>query len=284
MKTNIIGKISIFIVLFLILMIGFFSLSTNNISYASADVSDLHTAEVIYNYLNFKNGEIRYTIQAWVNEDYIVSRVANSEAPQLIESINTELTGLKEYFLEEGFVSTYDEDECLFEVVLASYPSRHRMAVSDPNENGYEAYDPLEDLVEWGFYKSIYSSSSEPVFKDIEDTYIQTVVNALLNIQQITANNLTYIYNFGTSVSTKTIQSNANEIYYNSNYELYIHEFVMNQDSIADSSIILTQMVYNSLGWNVTLIIGSIIALIGFYFLMRKIEKRRTKQKIELDN
>ena len=44
-------------------------------------------------------------------------------------------------------------------------------------------------------------------------------------------------------LSTKTIQSNADEVYYNSNYELYIHGFVMDNDSIGGTSIVLTQMV-----------------------------------------
>ena len=91
-----IGKLSKYIVIFLISLIGIYSCYSNEITYASGeDSAELHVAEVIYNVLSFKNGEIRYTIQAWVNEEYIVSRVANSEVPQLRENIKGELTGLK---------------------------------------------------------------------------------------------------------------------------------------------------------------------------------------------
>lgn len=236
-----------------------------------------HTAEVIYSVLSYESGEIKYTLQSWVNKEKILANTIFSQKTIVEQQIDTLLEALKDTFEGAGLAATYNKDESLVDVTLASYPSSHKRAVADSERNGYEPYDPKDGLEKWGFYRSTYSWEDEPVFKDMEDSYLEVAVNYLLELDAVNDSNLYYIYNYGTSISPKTIFSNADKVYVNTKYGLYIHEFVMQASTLSDKSITLSQKAYNSLGWNSTLILATIATLSVLLFIKHKKETKENK-------
>lgn len=272
-----INKMIILLVIFFVLASIFTSLPIS--AFALEENESQHTAEVIYNELHYKSGEIKYTIQAWVNKDKILANTPQSLDAEVEAQINEKLEALKNYYIESGLEATYNAEQNLVEVTLASYSNSHRRAVADPNSNGYEPYDPFEGLQTWGFYRSVYSWTFDTVFKETEDTYLETAILALDSINTIDSSNLIYIYNYGTSASNKTIFSNADNYYYNTKHELYIHEFLMTSSTASSKQITLSQNVYNSLGWNITLIFVTLAVLVIIICIKRKKEGQRDNKE-----
>lgn len=272
-------KFIIYIAMLLVILFVLATIFTSQllVAYASEE-SEQHTAEVIYNELHYKSGEIKYTIQAWVNKDKILANTPQSLDLEVGTQIDETLEKLKDDCIQSGLDATYNSEQNLVEITLGTYASAHIRAVLDPESNGYEPYDPFEGLETWGFYKSTYSWTFDTVFKDTEDTYLETAILALDSINTVDSTNLIYIYNYGTSTSNKTIFSNSDNYYYNTKHELYIHEFLMTSSTASSKQITLSQNVYNSLGWNLTLIVITLCVIVAFVVIKKKKEGENNKK------
>ncbi len=141
--------------------------------------------------------------------------------------------------------------------------------------NGFEidsdSVDPEYDTI---FYKE-YTYSMQTIFKDIDKDYkyIGRIFYTGCIKAGITEKEVILLYVYGTPYKTKTIRSDADEVKYSSEDNLYYHYFYMNV-SDKDRVITITQRTPNTTVWYVfAIIIGLVICVVPLTILL--IKKRR---------
>lgn len=225
--------------------------------------ADDFVAEIIYSQFNYSDRKIKYNLQVYIDKNKMLAGQEGTDRELNGEIIDLKMKAIKIELENEGLTVTLDDKGTLLSTDIKTFKSAHERALMDPSSNGYEKYDPKEGLVHYGFYKKTYSFTSKTVFNDISKSRYLTIANdAVSTMPGVNESNLKYIYNYGTYITSKTITTNAHKTYPSAKEKIYIHEFVMTKGTLSTQEVTITQKVYNSTGWNITLLAAVLVALI----------------------
>jgi hypothetical protein len=216
--------------------------------------SSQHTAEIIFCNFNYPNGRVERKLQVYLNFDKLLTGLVGGDRAVKELKYNECLDTLLEYYQAKGL--TAEKKDNFIDVTVASYEDTTELYIA----NGFTGYDENEPMdIEWGFLFNYYPSTSKTVFADINGTIIDRARGELIDGAGIKAEDITFIYNYGTKYNVATVSSNADKVFYASDLEMYIHEFVMNDATRVTREITLKQRAQNNVTWYMMVIIPSLI-------------------------
>ena len=213
-----------------------------------------HIAEIIFCNFNHSNGRVERKLQVYLNFDKLLDGLVGGDRAVKELEYNQCLDTLLEYYQAKGF--TAERKDNFIDVTIATYEDITELYIA----NGFTGYDENEPSeIEWGFLFNYYPSTSKTVFADINGTIIDRARGELIDGAKIDAKDISFIYNYGTKYNTQTVSSNADKVYYSSDLEIYVHEFVMNDTTRTTREITLKQRAQNTVTWYLMVIVPSLV-------------------------
>lgn len=188
----------------------------------------VYLAEITFNNLNLPDGSVVRALQVYVDKEKLIQGLTGFERDIRTISVDAVLGALQTEFSEKGYQATYEDG--FLEITLQKYDSLTDLYLSD-GRTGYEN-GGREVALDWGFWYNTYSYSDLTVFSDIKDTIIESIALEVENIEGINPEDIAFIYNYGTHYSKRTIDSDADKIYYFNKLGIQVHKFVMDETTL----------------------------------------------------
>jgi hypothetical protein len=234
-------------------------------AYASDAVTDgserVFSAEITFNNLYLPDGSILRKIQVYVNKSALLSGLTGLAREGRAASVDAVLAAINGELQEKNYLSSYNREENLIDVPLQEYESITDMYIA----LGYTGYETQsKSKLIWGLWTNTYVSSQKTVFQDISDTVIEIIATELVHIEGLNAKDIAYIYNLGVDSGENLICSDADSIYYYKDMDVYIHKFIMSEDTL-DRTITLYQKSPNYVTYYLMII--AIVALPAGVFI-----------------
>ena len=213
-----------------------------------------HIAEIIFCNFNHPNGNVERKLQVYLNYDKLLEGLVGGDRAVQELKYDECLDTLLEYYQAKGLKA--EKKDNYIDVTIALYEDITELYIAN-GITGYDENEPME--VEWGFLFNYYPSTAKTVFANINGTIIDRARGELIDGADIDAEDITFIYNYGTKYNADTVSSNADKIYYSSSLEMYIHEFVMDDTTRVTREITLRQRAQNNVTWYMMVIVPSLL-------------------------
>ncbi len=212
-------------------------------------------AEMTYNNILTGSGSLIRSLQFYVDVNALANKTGKTVAITTAES-NVVLQSIQASYEVRGY-STELKDSFL-DITLEKYDSYTDYYIAY-DIDGYEKNTSDNKSENNGLFIDTYIVG-QTVFADMSSNGLQTQYTKLLLIDGISANDVQFIYNYGTKYSTDLIKSNASKIYYFENHDAYIHKFTMDINNL-DMEYTLIQHSANTVLWYVIILaIGLVLA------------------------
>lgn len=203
-----------------------------------------YLAEITFNNLNLTDGSVIRALQVYIDTAALTKDVSSTEKELRLWDVESSLSFLAEQYKERGFTAKYEDG--FLDITLEKFDSFTDLYIAS-GRDGYEESDGIRGL-EWGFWYNKYTFSDKTIFSQMENTIIQQITNQVADIRGIDEEDIAYIFNYGTLYSKRTLDSDADNIYYYSKYAINIHKFVMDKDSL-DREFTIYQYSPNVITW-----------------------------------
>lgn len=218
-------------------------------------------AEVIYNSFMYTDGSYEYDVQVYVSSSLVTEGLTAEQAQAKKQAVTEAFDTIKRAFKNGGIAVKDLNGEFCISAVLATYDSATDRALAS-GETGYDVYASTADVYN-GFWYSWYVNETETVFADRDaDNWLNFVADTLKTVGGISADDIDYVFNYGTKYSVNTIASDADSIYYYTNetdgVSAYVHEFRMTEET-RTREITLVQHTPNVWSWYLMAIVVVLI-------------------------
>lgn len=223
--------------------------------YSGQPAPDYAPIELSYNNVTYTSGAIEYSVQA----SFDVDRLNPDNDPEKSTAITNAANAIRTAFEERGYIVSEGGGSEFIKGTIISAGDLTELDIIMGND-GYDV-GTSSAKVERGFWNQDYIIPVPFPFDGAEDSVLTAMTAAVSAIPGVSASDVDTVYNYGSYYSTKTIESNADYVYYlnNGTTGSYVHEFRVNL-SEEPGDYYLVQHAPNTVSAYLILIVFALVA------------------------
>lgn len=264
-------KILLMIFAFLILPLAVISQSNQAAcAFDGYDVRGDYKADIVYGDFSLSNGRVLSTFSVTFDKVFFESiknngNVFNDES--LIDFLEGFISSEMGYEVQKD-----DNGRVVGSKIYDSVTDRYIAAGRD----GYEKNDNDYDSESTFWFTTI--TSKWAIFEDAKNS--NNVLNFIMEILTafgLQKEEIALSFHYGTPY--KVIESDAEKVYFDTNYNIYVHEFYMDINT-CDRQLVMRQTVPNTVNWYLVAILSAIPFVVAPILIGLRLKKKERKRSM----